>query len=210
PANLLHGCPSYFIGASIAVALVEAIDHRAWEILPVAAVPLYFAYRAHCAHVSRIEEGDHHREVVDSLEQGMSVVDKNGLVTLWNNALERILDCPRERALGRSLVGALPALSKTELPRAIDAALKNGTPQTLATFGLPSNAGARTLQVRIHPVGPGVTLLWHDITDRTRAEHTVKRSEERLALVAEGANDGLWEWDLRSKELYISARWNTL
>ena len=41
------------------------------------------------------------------------------LVTLWNDALERILDCPRERALGRSLVAAVPALGKTELPRAI-------------------------------------------------------------------------------------------
>ena len=49
----------------------------------------------------------------------MSVVDGNGRITLWNDALERILDCPRERALGRSLAGAVPALGKTDLPRAI-------------------------------------------------------------------------------------------
>ena len=59
----------------------------------------------------------------------MSVVDSNGRVTLWSDVLERILGCPRERALGRSLVGAVPALAKTDLPRAISDALdKSNTP----------------------------------------------------------------------------------
>ena len=174
PKSLLRGCPSYFIGASLAVGLVEVIDHRMWEVLPVAAVPLYFAYRAYCAHVNRLEEEHRRREVIESLDQGMSVVDSNGLVTLWNDALERILDCPRERALGRSLVGAVPALGKTDLPRAISEALTTRSPRTLAHLGLPSAAGARILQVRILPVVGGVTLLWHDVTERTRAEHATQ------------------------------------
>ncbi len=103
--SLLRGCSNYFIGASLAVGLVEVIDHRLWEVVPVAAVPLYFAYRAYCAHVTRLEEEHRRREVIESLDQGMSVVDSNGRVTLWNDALERILDCPRQRALGRSLDG---------------------------------------------------------------------------------------------------------
>ena len=141
PSSILRGCPSYFIGASLAVGLVEVIDHRMWEVLPVAAVPLYFAYRAYCAHVNRLEEEHRRREVIESLDQGMSVVDSNGLVTLWNDALERILGCPRERALGRSLVGAVPALGKTELPRAITEALTSRTPRTLAHLGAAVRCG---------------------------------------------------------------------
>ena len=140
----------------------------------------------------------------------MSVVDSNGRITLWNDALERIMDCPRQRALGRSLLAAVPALGKTELPRAISEALTNRSPRTLAHLGLPPEAGARILQVRILPVVGGVTLLWQDVTERTRAEHALKRSEERLALAAEGANDGLWEWDLRSQEFYFSGRWKAM
>ena len=48
---------------------------------------------------------------------------------------------------------------------------------------------------------------------RDRAEalrYAVKRSEERLALAAEGASDGLWEWDLRTQEFYVSARWRAM
>ncbi|MGB7217458.1 MAG: EAL domain-containing protein [Vicinamibacterales bacterium] len=210
PKSILRGCPGYFIGAGIAVGLVGVIEHRMWEILPVAAVPLYFAYRAYCGHVNRLEEEHRRREVVESLDQGMSVIDSRGLVTLWNDGLERILDCPRQRALDRSLVGAVPALAKTDLPRAINDALTNRSPRTLAQLGLPSAAGPRILQVRILPVVGGVTLLWQDVTDRTRADQSLKRSEERLALAAEGASDGLWEWDLRSQEFYVSARWRAL
>ena len=210
PKNLLRGCPTYVIGASVAVGLVEVIDRHAWDILPVAAVPLYFGYCAYCAHANRVDEDRRRRDVIDSVDQGISVLDGSGRVTLWNDALERILSCPRERALGRSVVAAVPVLGKTELPRAIDDALTNRSPRTLAALGLPSTAGAQILQVRVLPVVGGVTLLWHDVTERTRAEHTLKRSEERLALAAEGANDGLWEWDLRSKEVYFSGRWRAM
>jgi diguanylate cyclase (GGDEF)-like protein/PAS domain S-box-containing protein len=210
PKSILRECPNYFIGAGLAVGLVEVIDHRVWEVLPAAAVPIYFVYRAYCEHASRLEDEHRRREVIESLDQGMSVVDSNGRVTLWNDALERIVGCPRERALDRSLVDAVPVLSNTELPRAINDALKTRSPRTLSHVGLPSAAGALILQVKILPVAGGVTLLWNDVTERTRAEHALKRSEERLALAAEGANDGLWEWDLRTQEFYFSGQWKAL
>jgi diguanylate cyclase (GGDEF)-like protein/PAS domain S-box-containing protein len=210
PKSILRAGANYCIGASLAVGLVEVIDHQNWPVLAVAAVPLYFAYRAYCAHVNRIEEEHRRREVIGSLDQGMSVLDSNGRVTLWSEALEAILECPRERALGRSLVSALPILAKTELPGTIDDALTTRSPRTLARLRLTSVTGTRILQVKILPVVGGVTLLWNDVTERTRAEHALKRSEGRLALAAEGANDGLWEWDLRSQEFYFSSRWRAM
>jgi diguanylate cyclase (GGDEF)-like protein/PAS domain S-box-containing protein len=210
PTSMLRGCPSYLIGASLAVGLVALVDQRMWELALVAAVPLYFAYRAYCAQAIRLDEQGRHQDVIESLDHGMSVVDSKGVITLWNDRLELILDCPRERAVGRSLIVAMPALGKTELPRAIVDVLASGTPRTLKPLGLPAAAGARTLEVSVFPVVGGVTLLWDDVTERTRAELAVKRSEERLALAAEGASDGLWEWDLRSEEFYCSSRWTAM
>ena len=78
PQSLLRGSASYFIGASLAVGLIEVIDHRMWNVLPVVALPLYFLYQAYAAHVNRLEHEGRLREVIESLDHGMSVVDDQG------------------------------------------------------------------------------------------------------------------------------------
>ena len=42
----------------------------------------------------------------------------------------------------------------------------------------------------------GIHGLSRDITERKRAEEALKQSEERLALALDGANLGIWSWDL--------------
>ncbi len=210
PRSIMRGAPAYFIGAGVAVGCVSIIGLQRWEIVPVVALPLYFAFRAFVAHVVHLDEDHRRREAMASFDQGMSVIDTDGVITLWNEGIERLLDCPRDRALGRTLLAAVPAVGKTELPRAITDVVTTGTPRTLEQLTLPADAGGRTLQVKLVPGGGGVTLLWDDVTERARAELALKRSEERLALAAEGATDGLWEWDLRTQELYGSTRWRAM
>ena len=92
--------------------------------------------------MNRLEEEHRRREVIESLDQGMSVVDSNGRVTLWNDALERILGCPARTSAGSFARRARCRPSvKTELPRAITDALTNRSPRTLAHLALPSAAG---------------------------------------------------------------------
>jgi diguanylate cyclase (GGDEF)-like protein/PAS domain S-box-containing protein len=210
PSAVVRQWPNYFIGASAAVGLVAIVSLGLWNLLPLPIIPLLCAYRIYCTELDQFEDEFRRREVIGSLSQGMAVIDAEGRVTLWNDALERITDCLRERVLGRSLVSIIPALAQTQLPRAVQEALATRTARSVADLALTSSSGARVLEVKILPVADGVTLLFHDVTDRTHADQALKRNDERFALAAAGANDGLWEWDLRTQALYVSSRWKTM
>lgn len=52
-----------------------------------------------------------------------------------------------------------------------------------------------------------VVLNCRDITGRLQAEQALRESEQRYALAARGANDGLWDWKVSDGKIYYSPRW---
>ena len=54
-------------------------------------------------------------------------------------------------------------------------------------------------------------LIWTiDVTEQEKNIQALQESQKRYELIANGANDGLWDWDLRTNEIYLSPRWKNL
>ncbi|MEP6593752.1 MAG: PAS domain-containing protein, partial [Acidobacteriota bacterium] len=157
---LLRGVPLYLVGASVAVGLVELIAYRAAGVVPVAALSLGCAYRMYADYTRRLEEAQHRHDIVEALDQGLCSIDHDGRIERWDDALVRLLSCPRDRALGRPLVAAVPALGDTDLPRAIKQVLADHTARTVAAIRLLTATDSRILQVKIVPVADGLSLVW--------------------------------------------------
>jgi PAS domain S-box-containing protein len=63
----------------------------------------------------------------------------------------------------------------------------------------------------------GILHTATDVTERKQAESRVDatlealwQSEERFAMAMQGANDGLWDWDVRTDRVYYSPRWKAM
>jgi PAS domain-containing protein len=52
-------------------------------------------------------------------------------------------------------------------------------------------------------------LMW-DITQRKILETELKKSEERFNLAMKATNDGLFDWNLETNEIYFSPGWKKM
>ena len=99
---------------------------------------------------------------------------------------------------------SIETLLKTRLPYSVEyrLMLADGTERIVHEKG----------EAACDALGEPVRLIGtvQEITERKRVEDALRRSEERYALAVDGVNDGIWERDLLTGEVYFSPRWKSM
>ena len=65
----------------------------------------------------------------------------------------------------------------------------------------------RYIEWRSRPEGKRIYAAARDITEKIKLEETLQAEKIRNDLAMAGSNDGFWDWNIETKELYLSPRW---
>ena len=147
--------------------------------------------------------------VLNSISDGLVVLDRGWRFTYVSDMACRILGVSRDQMLDRTLWEVFPDAKGTDFAAHFRAALDSGEPrQFQVCFPRPSG---RWMECRCHPAEGGLTVSFHDVTDRKQAQEALRHSEERLTLAREAAGLGIYDydivadhlvWDRRTRELW--------
>ncbi|WP_166793214.1 sensor domain-containing protein [Cryobacterium lactosi] len=111
------------------------------------------------------------------------------LVTEANPAACEFQQATRDQLLGSSLLEQLPSAIGDRLALLCAEVLDSGRAQGLANVQSEDPVRQRWYDVRVSPVGEGISVLLRDVTDQHLAALAVQESERRYRLLAENASD---------------------
>ncbi len=159
-----------------------------------------------------LESEQKYRTLVEGMSEGMVQVNAFNIVEFVNDRFCEMTGLTREEVLGHKvsevLFRSLPSgeeeaqFQGLSVDQEIKLRSKTGSAAWVRISGAPM------FDSRGEVIG-SIGILT-DITVRRQAEEALRESEERYALAARGANDGLWDWNLKTNEVYYSPRWKEM
>lgn len=142
------------------------------------------------AEIDILRAAEEKQAILESIGDAFFALNHNWKVTYWNKKAEEILDCPKERILGKQL-GDVLDIAGTPFERLYEKGMQENSVQHFETFF----EGTRSwFEVNVYPSSNGLSVYLRDVTERKKSNLKLLDLNENLKKYTEElvtANKGL-------------------
>jgi diguanylate cyclase (GGDEF)-like protein/PAS domain S-box-containing protein len=154
--------------------------------------------------------------IFDSILDPFCIIDRDYRIVRANEAYAQMRHRKLSELLGKTCYEVLRKQGSICHDCVVQKTFISGSPCAKEKKTYSRDGATAWSSIYTYPIMDGDGKVSHvieyiqDITERKRDEKALRESEERYALAARGANDGLWDWDLRSNKIFFSHRWKAM
>ncbi|CAA9439988.1 MAG: diguanylate cyclase/phosphodiesterase (GGDEF & EAL domains) with PAS/PAC sensor(s) [uncultured Rubrobacteraceae bacterium] len=128
-------------------------------------------------------------DILESINDAFFALDHERRFTYVNRKAEQFWDRTREKLLGKNIWEEFPQAVGSENYQRIEKAFWEGEAAEFETMSPVLHAW---IVGRVYPSSGGISMLFHSIEERKRAEEAIRESEERYRSLAEATSSIVW------------------
>ncbi|MEH2002958.1 MAG: GAF domain-containing protein [Nostoc sp.] len=145
--------------------------------------------------------------LLESITDGFFALDKKWQFTYINGQAERLLQKNQNELLAKNIWEVFPEIISTTFHDEYHRAILEQVSVEFEEFFPSLNCW---FQVHAYPAKDGLSVYFQDITQRRKTAEALRESKERWQLVLHANNDGIWDWNLKTNEVFFSTRWKEM